>query len=41
MTGLPLSHRLFHDELFVPFLVVGEVDSLDEALRQANDTPTA
>ena len=38
VTGLPLEHRLFRDELFVPFLVVGEVDSLDEALREANDT---
>jgi 1-pyrroline-5-carboxylate dehydrogenase len=38
VTGLPLEHRLFKDELFVPFLVVGEVDSLDEALREANDT---
>jgi 1-pyrroline-5-carboxylate dehydrogenase len=39
VTGLPLEHRLFRDELFVPFLVVGEVDSLDEALQQANATP--
>jgi 1-pyrroline-5-carboxylate dehydrogenase len=39
VTGLPLEHRLFHDELFVPFLVVGEVDSLDQALHEANDTP--
>ncbi len=39
VTGLPLGHRLFHDELFVPFLVVGEVDSLDQALHEANDTP--
>ncbi|HEY8179728.1 MAG TPA: aldehyde dehydrogenase family protein, partial [Candidatus Limnocylindria bacterium] len=39
VTGLPLTHRLFHDELFVPFLVVGEVDSLDQALAEANDTP--
>jgi 1-pyrroline-5-carboxylate dehydrogenase len=39
VTGLPLSHRLFHDELFVPFLVVGEVDSLDQALAEANATP--
>ena len=37
-TGLPLDHRLFRDELFVPFLVVGEVDSLDEALARANST---
>ena len=39
VTGLPLSHRLFHDELFVPFVVVGEVDSLQQALDEANDTP--
>ena len=39
VTGLPLSHRLFHEELFVPFLVVGEVDSLDQALAEANATP--
>jgi 1-pyrroline-5-carboxylate dehydrogenase len=38
VTGLPTSHRLFRDELFVPFVVVGEVDSLDEALALANDT---
>ena len=39
VTGLPLDHRLFRDELFVPFLVVGEVGSLDEALERANATP--
>ena len=38
VTGLPLEHELFRDELFVPFLVVGEVDSLDQALTEANDT---
>jgi 1-pyrroline-5-carboxylate dehydrogenase len=38
VTGLPLEHRLFRDELFVPFLVVGEVDSLDEAIGEANDS---
>ena len=38
VTGLPLEHRLFRDELFVPFLVVGEVGSLDEALHEANGT---
>ncbi|MDP9244295.1 MAG: aldehyde dehydrogenase family protein, partial [Chloroflexota bacterium] len=31
-------HRLFHDELFVPLLVVGEVGSLDEALQLSNET---
>jgi 1-pyrroline-5-carboxylate dehydrogenase len=36
VTGLPLEHRLFHEELFVPFLVVGEVDSLEQAIEQAN-----
>ena len=37
VTGLPLEHRLFKEELFVPFLVVGEVDSLDQAIEEAND----
>ncbi|HEX7196361.1 MAG TPA: aldehyde dehydrogenase family protein [Candidatus Limnocylindria bacterium] len=36
VTGLPLEHRLFHEELFVPFLVVGEVDSLEQAIDEAN-----
>ncbi|MFN2419736.1 MAG: aldehyde dehydrogenase family protein, partial [Candidatus Limnocylindria bacterium] len=36
ITGLPLDHRLFRDELFVPFLVVGEVDSLDQAIEESN-----
>jgi 1-pyrroline-5-carboxylate dehydrogenase len=35
--SLPASHRLFQDELFVPFTAVAPVDSLDEALRLAND----
>ena len=38
VSGLPLDHRLFREELFVPFLVVGEVDSFDEALERANST---
>jgi 1-pyrroline-5-carboxylate dehydrogenase len=36
VTGLPLEHRLFRDELFVPLLVVGEVDSFEQALELAN-----
>jgi 1-pyrroline-5-carboxylate dehydrogenase len=36
VTGLPLDHRLFSDELFVPFLVIGEVDSLEQALDESN-----
>jgi 1-pyrroline-5-carboxylate dehydrogenase len=34
----PLDNRVWKDELFVPFVAVGPVDSLDEALRRANDT---
>jgi len=36
--SLPLDHRLFSEELFVPFLPVGKVASLDEALELANRT---
>jgi 1-pyrroline-5-carboxylate dehydrogenase len=35
---LPADHRLFKDELFVPFVAVAPVDSLDEAFALANDT---
>ena len=35
---LPAGHRLFKDELFVPFVAVAPVDSLDEAIELANDT---
>jgi 1-pyrroline-5-carboxylate dehydrogenase len=35
---LPADHRLFQDELFVPFTAVHAVDSLDEAIRLANDS---
>src|SRR3954469_13759922 len=37
-TELPTDHRLFRDELFLPFTVVAPVDSIDEALRLSNDT---
>ena len=36
--GLPASHRLFQDELFAPFTAVHAVDSLDDALRLANES---
>jgi 1-pyrroline-5-carboxylate dehydrogenase len=36
--GLPASHRVFQDELFAPFTAVHAVESLDEALRLANDS---
>jgi 1-pyrroline-5-carboxylate dehydrogenase len=33
---LPLKHELFFRELFLPFLAVGKVRSLDEAIAEAN-----
>jgi 1-pyrroline-5-carboxylate dehydrogenase len=33
---LPLASSLFFEELFVPFLAVGEVASLDEAIAESN-----
>ncbi len=36
--NLPSSHRLFRDELFAPLTAVAAVDSLDEAVRLANDS---
>jgi 1-pyrroline-5-carboxylate dehydrogenase len=36
--GLPADHRLFRDELFVPFTAVAPVDSLDEAIRLSNES---
>ena len=34
--NLPKDHRLFRDELFVPFTAICAVDSLDEALEESN-----
>jgi 1-pyrroline-5-carboxylate dehydrogenase len=34
---LPLSSSLYREELFVPFLAVGEVSGLDEAIARTND----
>lgn len=36
--GLPIDHELFKRELFLPFLAVAPVDSLDQALAEANAT---
>ncbi len=36
--GLGASHRLLKDELFAPFTAIQSVDSMDEALKLANDT---
>jgi len=35
---LPADHRLFRDELFVPFTAVHAVDSFDEGIALANDS---
>jgi 1-pyrroline-5-carboxylate dehydrogenase len=34
--GLPKHHRFFHDELFLPYLTVAPVDSLEEAVTLSN-----
>jgi len=34
---LPANHRLFQEEIFAPFTAVHAVDSLDEAIRLANE----
>jgi 1-pyrroline-5-carboxylate dehydrogenase len=36
VTGLPQGHRLERDELFLPFVTVSSVGSLDEAIAEAN-----
>jgi 1-pyrroline-5-carboxylate dehydrogenase len=36
IAALPLSSGLFMEELFAPFLAIGEVDSLDQALAESN-----
>jgi 1-pyrroline-5-carboxylate dehydrogenase len=38
VADLPFEHRIWHDELFVPLVAVGQVKSLDEAFEHANDT---
>jgi 1-pyrroline-5-carboxylate dehydrogenase len=34
----PFENRVWREELFVPFVAVAPVDSLDDALERANDT---
>jgi 1-pyrroline-5-carboxylate dehydrogenase len=38
VTGLPSNHKLFKEELFVPFVAVDEFKTMDEALQKANNT---
>ena len=38
VAGLPEDHRLVKEELFVPFVVVNEFDTVKEAVQKANAT---
>jgi len=38
ITNLPRDHELFKKELFLPILLVETVESLEEALKEANNT---
>jgi acyl-CoA reductase-like NAD-dependent aldehyde dehydrogenase len=38
LASAPYGHRLWRDELFLPLALIGEVDSLDEAITHANDS---
>jgi 1-pyrroline-5-carboxylate dehydrogenase len=37
VASLPADHEYFYEELFVPYVSIARVGSLDEALRRAND----
>ncbi len=38
VAGLPLEHRIWHEELFIPLVAVARIDGLEEGFRLANDT---
>jgi len=38
VVDLPEGHKLVKEELFVPIVVVNEVDSVDDAIQRANAT---
>ncbi len=38
VADLPVDHRLFKDELFVPFVAIAGVDSLEQGFQLANHT---
>lgn len=38
VTKLPRNHPLITEELFLPFLCIGEYDNFDEAIKLANET---
>jgi len=39
VADLPLTHRLWKHEMFLPITTIAKVGSLDEAMQQANDVP--
>jgi 1-pyrroline-5-carboxylate dehydrogenase len=41
VADLPVNHRLFRDELFVPFVAVAPVDSIEEGNELANQSEYA
>lgn len=36
VTGLPLDHRVFREEFFMPFLALAQVDSFEQGIQEAN-----
>jgi 1-pyrroline-5-carboxylate dehydrogenase len=38
VAGVPLNHRLWKHEMFVPLVMIGSVPDLETALRETNDT---
>jgi 1-pyrroline-5-carboxylate dehydrogenase len=37
VADVPFSHRLWREEMFVPIAMLGRVENLDEAMREANN----
>src|SRR5215469_1826606 len=38
VAGVPLTHRLWKHEMFVPLVMIGSVPDLEAAIRETNDT---
>jgi 1-pyrroline-5-carboxylate dehydrogenase len=36
VAGVPLDHRVFREEFFMPFVAIAEVDSFEQGIREAN-----
>jgi 1-pyrroline-5-carboxylate dehydrogenase len=37
VADVPFTHRLWREEMFVPIAMLGRVENLDEAMREANN----